>query len=123
MTSKNLDLLIYFTTKYKWLVERKYMRTLSPPTPFIDLCQSAFAGFPEAAVQVDAGFVHGPANHVVADIPGAGEEVAQVAGVHGPHGGHGVALDAGNLHQPADGVAGQPQVMLHGYLGGVFHLV
>ena len=72
----------------------------------IDLCQTAFAGFAEAVVEIDAGLVHGTADHIVADIPGAGEEIAQVAGVHGPHGSHGVALDAGNLNQTADGVAG-----------------
>ena len=37
----------------------------------IELCQAAFAGFPEAVVQVDAGLMHGPADHIVADIPGA----------------------------------------------------
>ena len=91
--------------------------------PVIQLGKAALAGFPEALVQVDAGFVHGPADHVIADVSGAREEVAQIAGVHGPHGGHGVALDAGNLHQAADGVTGQPQVVLHGHLRGVFHLV
>ena len=71
----------------------------------VDLGQAAFAGFPEAVVQIDAGFQHGPADHIVADISRAGEEVAQVAGVHGSHGSYGVALDAGDLHQTADGVA------------------
>lgn len=74
----------------------------------IQLGQAAFAGFPETPVQVHAGFVHGPADHVVADVPRAGEEVAQVAGVHGPHGGYRVSLDAGDLDQAADGVAGEP---------------
>ena len=34
----------------------------------------------------------------------------------------GVALDARNLHEPAHGIAGQPQIMLHGDLGGVLDL-
>ena len=78
-----------------------------PSLPSVQLGKAAFAGFPKTSVQVDAGFVHGPADHVVADVPGTGEEIAQVAGVHGPHGSHGVPLDAGDLHQAADGVAGQ----------------
>jgi hypothetical protein len=35
---------------------------------------------------------------------------------------NGVALDAGDLHQPAHRVAGQAQVVLHADLGGVLHL-
>lgn len=42
----------------------------------VELGQTAFAGFLEAVVQMDAGFFHSPADHIVADISGAGEEVA-----------------------------------------------
>ena len=42
----------------------------------VELGQAAFAGFPEAVVQVDAGLLHGPADHVVADVSGACQEVA-----------------------------------------------
>jgi len=35
---------------------------------------------------------------------------------------HGVALDARNLHQPANGVAGHAEIVLHGNLGSVLHL-
>lgn len=42
----------------------------------VDLGQTAFAGFTEAVAEIDAGFVHGTAHHIVADIAGAGEEVA-----------------------------------------------
>ena len=42
----------------------------------VDLCQAAFAGFPETVIQIDAGLVHGTADHVIADVPGAGEEKA-----------------------------------------------
>ena len=89
----------------------------------VDLGQAAFAGFAEAVAQVDAGLVHGPADHVVADVTGTGEEVAHVAGVHGPQGGHGIALDAGDLDETADGVAGQTQMVLHGDLCRVLHLI
>ena len=73
----------------------------------VDLGQAAFAGFPEPMVQIHTGFLHGPADHIIADIPGAGEEIAQVAGIHGTDGGYSVALDAGNLDKSADGVAGE----------------
>ena len=42
----------------------------------VDLGQAAFAGFTETVVQIDAGLMHGPADHVVADVTGAGEEIA-----------------------------------------------
>jgi hypothetical protein len=38
------------------------------------------------------------------------------------HRAHGVALDAGYLHEAADGIAGHAEVMLHGDLGGVLDL-
>ena len=34
----------------------------------IDLSKTALAGFPEAMVQVNACFVHGTADHIVADV-------------------------------------------------------
>ena len=43
-------------------------------------------------------------------------------GVEGPCGSDGVALDAGNLHQSADGVARQSQVVFEPHFGGVFDL-
>ena len=36
--------------------------------------------------------------------------------------GNGVAFDAGDLHQPADGVAGQTEVVFDPDFGSVFHL-
>ena len=38
------------------------------------------------------------------------------------HRAHGIALDARHLHQPANWVAGQAEVVFHADLGGVFHL-
>ena len=73
----------------------------------VKLGQAAFAGFPEAVVQVYTGFLHGPAYHIVTDITGTGEEIAEVAGVHSPDSGDGVAFDAGNLHKTADGITGK----------------
>ena len=35
---------------------------------------------------------------------------------------HGIAFDTGNLHQTADRVAGQTEVMLHRNFGSVFNL-
>ena len=37
-------------------------------------------------------------------------------------GGDAVAFDAGDLHQSADGIAGQAQMVFHCHFGGVFHL-
>ncbi|MNP29148.1 hypothetical protein D3C76_1221580 [compost metagenome] len=42
--------------------------------------------------------------------------------VDGLYRGNRVALDARHLHQPADRVAGQAQVVLQGDLGSVLHL-
>ena len=42
---------------------------LFPALSVVELGKAALAGFPEALVQIDAGFVHSPADHVVADVP------------------------------------------------------
>jgi len=47
-----------------------------PPVSGIELGEAALAGFTEAVVQIDARLVHGTADHIVADIPGSGEEIA-----------------------------------------------
>ena len=88
----------------------------------INLGQTALGSFPEPMVQVDAGFVHSPADHIVADIPGAGEEVTQIASVHGSHSRYSISFDARNLHQAANGVTGQAQVMFQGIFRSVFDL-
>lgn len=87
------------TNLYNW-------EALFSSPPVIQPGKASFAGFPEAVIQVDAGFLHGPAHHVVADVPGAGEVVAQVAGIHGPHGGNRIALNARDLYKAADRVTG-----------------
>ena len=89
----------------------------------VDFCQTAFTGFTESVVQIDTGFMHSTANHIIANAPGTGEEVAEVAGVHGAHGGYGVTLNTGDLNKTADRITGQTQVVLHGNFGSVFHLI
>ena len=42
----------------------------------IDLSQTAFAGFTEAVIKIDTGFVHSSADHIVADVTGTGKEIA-----------------------------------------------
>ena len=64
----------------------------SDPFAVIEPGEAALAGLPESVIQVDAGFPHGAAYHVVADVSGAGEEIAQIAGIHGPDGGNGVVI-------------------------------
>ena len=51
-------------------------RKLSFLISCVDFGKAAFAGFAETVVKVDAGFVHSPADHIVADISRAGEEIA-----------------------------------------------
>ena len=51
------------------------------PAAVIEPGQAAFGGLFVLMGEVEAGFVHGFADHVVADISGAAEAVAQVAGV------------------------------------------
>ena len=48
--------------------------------------------------------------------------MCQGHGVYGTHRGNGVALDAGDLDEPADRVAGEAQHVLHRNLRGVFDL-
>ena len=42
----------------------------------VESSQTALAGFPKTVVQINARLVHSAADHIVADIPGAGEEIA-----------------------------------------------
>ena len=46
------------------------------PFAVIELGEAAFGGFPEAVVQVYTCLLHGPADHIVADISGACQEIA-----------------------------------------------
>ena len=82
------------------------------PFAVIQLGKTAFAGFLETVIQVYTGFLHGTAHHIIADVAGSGKEITEVAGIHGADGGNRIPLDAGNLHQTADGIAGQTQMAL-----------
>ena len=73
--------------------------------------------------QIPSGLVHGFHDQIEGDLAAVGEEVGQAHGVDGTHGGHGIALDAGDLHQAAHGIAGQTQMMLQGDFRRVFDLV
>ena len=59
---------------------------------------------------------------VSSDPVGAVAVQREPGGGDGRDRGHRVALDARDLHEPADRVAGQPEVVLHGDLGGVLDL-
>ena len=52
-----------------------------------------------------------------------GQKVSQTQSVNRPHGCHRISFDTGNLHQAADGVAGQAQMMLHCYFSRIFNLI
>jgi len=43
--------------------------------PRVELGKSTFAGLTEAVIQIDTGFLHSPADHIVADAAGAGKEI------------------------------------------------
>ena len=49
---------------------------LSGTFPVIQPGEAALAGFLILVAQIQARFLHGPADHVIADVPGTGEEVA-----------------------------------------------
>jgi hypothetical protein len=49
--------------------------------------------------------------------------MAMRTGVDRLHRAHGIALDARHLHQPANRVAGQAEVVFHADFGGVLHLL
>src|SRR5690554_5178765 len=84
--------------------------------------QAAARGFLVLVLHVAAGVAHGPDDLVEADLVLAVAAEGHARGVDGLDRAHGVALDAGDLDQPADGVAGQAQVVFHADLGGVLDL-
>ncbi|MNI97258.1 hypothetical protein D3C73_1558700 [compost metagenome] len=47
----------------------------------------------------------------------------KAGGVDGFDAGDCVAFDAGDLHQPAHGIAGEAQVVFDAHFGGIFHLL
>lgn len=81
--------------------------------------QSSKRGFLVAGLHVEAGLVHGLDYLVEGDFVAFGLVHSYAAGVDGFYRSHGVALDAGDLDEASDGVAGHSQVVLHGDFGGV----
>ena len=79
-------------------------------------------GFFVTGLHVEAGLVHGGDDLVEGEFVVAGFVHGHAGGVDGFDGAHAVALDAGDLDEAADGVAGHAEVVLHGDLGGVFDL-
>ena len=63
-------------------------------------------------IDVSSGIVHGFHHPIEGDLAGTGQEIGKGKSVQRPHGGHGVPLDAGNLNQSANRIAGQAQMML-----------
>ena len=75
------------------------------------------------ALHVGAGLAHGLDDLVERDLVRAVAAQRHARGVDRLDGAHGVALDARDLHQAADRVAGQAEVVLHADLGGVLDLL
>ena len=85
--------------------------------------KSAAGGFFVFLHHVAPGFLHGLDDLVERDEVLAIGVHGEAGGVDGLDGGHGVAFDAGDLHEPADGVAGEAEVVFHADLGSVFDLL
>ena len=84
--------------------------------------KAPFGGFAVEARKGVARFVHHLHDLVEAHHVRAVGERGVGVGVEGPGCGDGVALDAGDLHQSAHGVACEAQVVFETHLGGVFDL-
>ena len=79
-------------------------------------------GFFVSGLHVETGLIHGGDDLIEREFVVAGFVHGHAAGVDGFDCSHTIALDAGNLDEAADGVAGHAEVVLHGNLGGVFDL-
>ena len=84
--------------------------------------QAAAGGLLVLGEHVLAGLAHRLDDGVEADGVPALAPQGHAGGVDGLDRGHRVALDAGDLDESAHRVAGEPQVVLHGDLGGVLDL-
>ena len=97
-------------------------KKLSPPA-LKHLGQAAFRGFAEALVHADTRFIHRAYDDVEGDTLRIPEEAGQIAGIHSPPRGNRVALNTGHLHQSANRVAGQAEMVLQGDFRRVLDLV
>src|SRR6185295_7305145 len=84
--------------------------------------QPAARGFFVFGLHVGAGFAHGLDHPVERHFMRTVAALGQARGVDRLDRAHGVPLDAGDLHQTADRIAGEPKIVLHADLGGVFDL-
>src|SRR5471032_2180088 len=84
--------------------------------------QPAQRGFLVLVLHVGAGLAHGFDHFVEADEVGAVTLQCQRSGGDGFDRAHAVALDAGNLHQAADWIAGHAEVVLDADFGRVLDL-
>ena len=75
--------------------------------------KAAGGGLAVFRVHVAAGFVHGLDDFVEGDAWCAGAAQRHAAGVDRFYRTNGVTLDARHLHLPADGVAGEAEVVFH----------
>src|ERR687889_2665773 len=85
--------------------------------------QPATGGLLVLVLHVRAGLAHGLDRLVQRDVMVAVAADGHPGRRDGLDRADGVALDARDLHQPSDGVAGEPQVVLDADLGGVLHLL
>src|SRR3954470_15714234 len=85
--------------------------------------QPATGGLLVLVLHVGAGLPHGLDRLVQGDVVSAVAAYGHPGGGDGLDRADGVALDARDLHQAADGVAGQAEVVLDADLGGVLHLL
>ena len=89
----------------------------------IKLGKTALAGLTVVVGKIDSRLIHGLNDHVKGDLSASVKEVCKGECVYGAHCRNGVSLDAGNLNETANGVAGKPEMMLHCNLCRVFYLV
>ena len=68
---------------------------------------------------VAAGLSHRDDDRIEAHAMGAVATQGERSRVDRLHGAEGVALDTGDLHEAADGIAGEAEVVLHSYLCGL----
>src|ERR687893_483878 len=85
--------------------------------------QPATGGLLVLVLHVRAGLAHGLDRLVQRDVVPAVTADGHTSGRDGLDRADGVALDARDLHQPPDGVAGEAEVVLDADLGGVLHLL
>ena len=87
---------------------------------FIELGKAAVRGFPVVAVNVTACVIHGFDDEVKRNFSCKGQEVCKSHSINCTHGSNGVALDAGNLNQAENRVAGQSQMVFNGDFRRIF---